>query len=78
MDFSALSDADLDTMLTNVQTHINRILTGAQSGTVGQARAFTMASLGDLKKLYSDLSMEKRLRADSGGDFIVGSFGEPL
>lgn len=76
-DFSALTDAELDTMLTNVQTHINRLLTGAQTGTIGDNRSFSMARLPELRDMYSALSAEKRLRGDTGGDFILGSFDEP-
>lgn len=77
MDFSALTDAELTTMLANTQTHINRILTGAQSGTVGAGRAFSMARLGELQELFSALSKEKHQRNDTEGPFILAQFGEP-
>lgn len=75
-DFSYLTDAELDTMLANVTTHINRVLSGAQSGTVGEGRSFRMATLPELRDMASALSAEKRLRGDTGGDFILGSFGQ--
>lgn len=76
-DFSALTDAQLDTMISNVQTHLNRLLTGAQTGTVGDSRSFSMARIPELTDLLARLSTEKRLRNDPGGDFIVTQFGEP-
>lgn len=76
-DFSALTDAELDTMISNIQTHINRLLTGAQTGTIGQDRSFSMARLPELTDMLSRLSAEKRLRGQDGGDFIVTQFGEP-
>ena len=76
-DFSGLTDAQLDTMITNTVTHINRILTGAQTGTVGDSRSFSMARLPELQQLLNALSGEKRMRGLPGGDFILGSFGEP-
>lgn len=76
-DFSALTDAQLDTMIANVQTHLNRLLTGAQTGTIGDSRSFQMARIPELTDLLSRLSAEKRLRGDTGGDFIVTQFGEP-
>ena len=76
-DFSALTDAQLDTLIANVQTHLNRLLTGAQSGGVGDSRNFSMARIPELTDLLARLSQEKRLRGDTGGDFIVAQFGEP-
>jgi hypothetical protein len=80
LDFSGMTDAEITTMIANVQTHINRILTGAQSGAVGSGgggQSFAMAKLSELTDLMSKLSTEQRLRALDGGDFILGSFGEP-
>lgn len=80
LDFSGLTDAQITTMITNVQTHLNRLLTGAQSGAVGSGgggQSFAMAKIPELTDLLSKLSTEQRLRASVGGDFILGSFGEP-
>ena len=77
MDWSALTDAELTTMLANCQTHINRILTGAQAGTIGSGRTFQMANLKDLRQTFSELSEEKRRRGESGGDLILAQFGSP-
>ena len=76
-DFSGLTDTELDTMIANTITHLNRLLTGAQSGTVGDSRSFSMARIPELKDLLSALSAEKRLRGLDGGDFILGQFSEP-
>lgn len=77
IDFSGLTDAQLATMITNTQDHINKILTGAQSGTVGDSRSFSMARLPELTQLLTALSGEQRMRGLPGGDFILGSFGSP-
>ena len=77
IDFSGLTDAQLATMITNTVTHINAILTGAQSGTVGDSRSFSMARLPELTQLLTQLSSEQRMRGLAGGDFILGSFAEP-
>lgn len=77
VDFSGFTDDQIDTMLTNTVTHINAILTGAQSGTIGDSRSFSMARLPELQQLATALSGEKRMRGLPGGDFILGTFGEP-
>ena len=76
-DFSGLTDAALDQMITDATTHLTRLLTGAQSGTIGDSRSFSMARIPEVTDLLSRLSQEKRLRGATGGDFIVSSFGEP-
>ena len=77
IDFSGLTDAQLDTLITHTQTHLTALLTGAQSGTVGDSRSFSMARIPELTQLLTQLSTEKRMRGLPGGDFILGSFGEP-
>lgn len=77
MDFSALTSAQLTTFVDNCVTHINRILTGAQSGTVGSGRSFQMARLDELQSLMSRASEELRRRGEPGGDFALVEFGEP-
>ena len=78
IDYSGITDAQLDTMIGNVVTHMNRILTGAQSGQIGNSRQFAMARIPELKTLLKELSIEKRLRGQTVDDmFILGQLGEP-
>lgn len=74
-DWSQFSTADLETMLTNVKTSINRILTGAQSATIGDNRSFSMPQLRDLRDLANSISAELRMRTGGSDDFILGEFG---
>lgn len=76
-DLSALTSAQLDTLIASTTTHIQRILDGAQSGTIGDSRSFSMARIPELTDFLSRLSAEKRARGETGGDFIVAQFGEP-
>ena len=76
MDYRAWTDAELATAHANCQTAINRILTGAQAGSIGNSRSFTMAPLKELRQTASEISAEIANRADAGGDFILASFGE--
>lgn len=77
VDYSALSDAQLDALIDGTNTHLLRLLTGAQSGTIGDSRAFTMARIGELQAVLTALSQEKRGRGDTVGDmFILGQFGQ--
>lgn len=77
VDFSGFTDAQIDQMLTDIVGHITKILTGAQTGTVGDSRSFSMARLPELQAFATALSGEKRMRGLPGGDFILGVFGEP-
>lgn len=78
LDFSGLTDAQLDAMIAGTQQHYLAILTGAQSGTVGDSRSFSMARLPELMDTLSALSAEKRNRGNVfDDDFMLGSFAEP-
>lgn len=76
MDLRSLTTAQLETMRDNCITSINRILTGAQAGSIGNSRSFTMPKLSELRSTLDAVSAEIANRADAGGDFILASFGE--
>lgn len=77
VDYRSLTLAQLQTIRDNAVTAINRVLTGAQKGAIGNSRSFEMPQLKDLRQTLSEVSAEIANRSDAGGDFILASFGEP-
>ena len=69
VDYSALSDAQLDALIDGTNTHLLRLLTGAQSGTIGATRAFPTARTGELQPVRPALPQEQP--ADASDDKIV-------
>lgn len=76
-DYSAFTTAEVEQLLTDAKTHLTRLLTGAQTATVGDSRSFSMARIPEIRNLIVELSAELRARGETGGDFILGSFNEP-
>lgn len=77
MDLSALTDAELTTLKTNLLASLNRS-TNAQSYEVG-GRKLSRMDPKDTMDLLNAVSREIAARADSSGDpFILAEFGGPI
>lgn len=77
MDLSGLTDAQIDTALADLASKLGTAASDGVAVKIGEASK-TYSSLTEILSAIDALSLEKRLRADAGGGFILGEFGEAL
>lgn len=76
-DLSALTDAQLSTMQTNLVAMHAKVTTGGESYSIG-TRSLKRPSLASIMEQLAAISTEISSRADTTGGTGVVEFGEPV